>query len=191
VIRRRLLAVASAISLLLCVGTAGLWVRSRNRSDRFGIRRPDGGLCLAMSCSGRLGIAVSHRCPWFFTNGFESERPGSNWPAAWARGFPNAGDPKSSGEWKGFAWASGQFEQPGVGMTLLPGQSIPTGSYRAVAVPHWFLCILLAVIPVIASARSCALRLSQGFRGYSLTSNTSGVCPECGTPVAGKAGVKG
>jgi hypothetical protein len=183
--RRRLLTCLSALSLILCVGTAVLWVRSGTRSDRVGVRRAEGGLCIAMSCSGRLSIAVFHRQPWIFTDGFESERLGSNWPAAWAWGFPNSGDPKRSGELKGFAWAAGQFEQPGVGMTLLPGQSIPIGSYRAVAVPHWFLCILFAAVPVIASARSRARRLSQaqGFCsacGYDLRV-TPLRCPECGT----------
>ena len=58
----------------------------------------------------------------------------------------------------------------------------------------------LVVIPVgrllllFAEAWQRRHRVRRGFCvncGYNLTGNTSGVCPECGTPVAGKAGVKG
>jgi hypothetical protein len=49
------------------------------------------------------------------------------------------------------------------------------------------------VIAILSGADNQRKRGEAGFCltcGYNLTGNTSGVCPECGTPVAGKAEVK-
>jgi hypothetical protein len=58
--------------------------------------------------------------------------------------------------------------------------------------PAWGVVLLFAVLP----ARRLIVRRCQGTPrlnkciacGYSLTGNTSGVCPECGTAIAGKVG---
>lgn len=54
------------------------------------------------------------------------------------------------------------------------------------AVPFWFLALLFGVLPLTFAARRL-VRRRRGLHdcrqcGYNLTGNTSGICPECGTP---------
>jgi hypothetical protein len=75
----------------------------------------------------------------------------------------------------------------------------PIGTYfsadglRALSVPLFYLFLVFAILPGI-----WCWRLYRSFRrregrcrscDYDLTGNVSGTCPECGTPVAGTAGV--
>ena len=61
------------------------------------------------------------------------------------------------------------------------------------SVPHWGVAGCFALLPLCWLARR--LRTIMPGRcstcGYCLTGNTSGVCPECSTPVEAKAEVKG
>ena len=65
----------------------------------------------------------------------------------------------------------------------------------AIGVPFWalvFLPTLLLAASAMISGRTFRRhrRLSRGLCltcGYNLTGNTSGVCPECGTPMAAEA----
>ena len=61
----------------------------------------------------------------------------------------------------------------------------------------YLLAILTSVLPVSWATLACVSTRRRQTNplvcsacGYSLTDNVSGVCPECGTPVAGKAEVK-
>jgi hypothetical protein len=68
-------------------------------------------------------------------------------------------------------------------------QHIP-GAYRrtGLLLPQWVFLVTFAVLPLL---RLCKFVRRRGRTikggcpacGYSLTANTSGVCPECGTPV--------
>ena len=63
---------------------------------------------------------------------------------------------------------------------------------RLVTIPYWFLALVLIALPAIWSISTIRTRhRKKGGRclacGYNLTGNTSGVCPECGTPVARKS----
>jgi len=60
-------------------------------------------------------------------------------------------------------------------------------------VPFLALAFMFSVLPVwqvMKCLRGKRYVIAGGCRlcGYNLTGNTSGVCPECGTAVAGKAG---
>jgi hypothetical protein len=64
-------------------------------------------------------------------------------------------------------------------------------NHQFVVIPHWPLAMTAAVLPGMWFRRRLqrTRRLSAGCCsacGYDLTGNTSGVCPECGTAVAGK-----
>jgi hypothetical protein len=51
--------------------------------------------------------------------------------------------------------------------------------------PYWFFAVLASVIPGIWLRRRLNRRPPKGHCqacGYNLTGNTSGACPECGTP---------
>ena len=61
---------------------------------------------------------------------------------------------------------------------------------RMFTVPYWFVTSALLILPLrfVILARK-QMRIGHCPKcGYSLTDNSSGTCPECGTPVAGKAG---
>jgi hypothetical protein len=71
-----------------------------------------------------------------------------------------------------------------------------TADVRLITFPYWLPALFLAV-PVAAGAvhirrrRRRARRTRTGLCvscGYSLAGNTSGVCPECGTPVSAAIG---
>jgi len=60
-------------------------------------------------------------------------------------------------------------------------------------IPYWLIAVGFVVLPLIGLVNygRRARRRSRNVCpvcGYDLTANTSGICPECGTPVAGKAG---
>jgi hypothetical protein len=68
------------------------------------------------------------------------------------------------------------------------------GGY-ALVVPDWLLLILTAVAPALWLRRRVRMKRYRiegrcPACGYNLTTNTSGVCPECGTAVPGATGQK-
>jgi hypothetical protein len=71
--------------------------------------------------------------------------------------------------------------------------AFPTDSSESTYAVYAFWLILTGYLALLALRFVRARRIKPGHCnqcGYSLTGNTSGVCPECGTPVAGKAEVK-
>ena len=160
--RRRLFNFAAVVSLVLCV-CAAVWVVTRRPEVRY---------------SRTWGV----RLMWQ-----EQELPAPPYRPS----LINYPPPEHSfaGLFVGATW---RLEDP------------PTGDfyveYRYVVIPQRFLfpfALLLAVCSIrIFYLRRRHLQCQRDLRGeclvcgYSLTGNTSGVCPECGTPVADKAGVK-
>jgi hypothetical protein len=70
---------------------------------------------------------------------------------------------------------------------------MPPGSYRLNFM--WYIVIALALLPlawtVVATLSRRRRRILPGncaHCGYNLTGNTSGVCPECGTPIQSHRG---
>ena len=58
-------------------------------------------------------------------------------------------------------------------------------------VPFWSIVMMFLIIPIYGLGRSL---MRNGYNqcrtcGYDLTGNTSGTCPECGTPVPSKSEV--
>jgi hypothetical protein len=175
--RRRLFTV---LSLVLCLGVMLAWVRcyfSAGGGEWFRGRYSAGEY--AVGCrSGELFAAIQ----------------------PYPRAFPQAlgGSPKPPGNSAlAFTYREQRFA-PGISITddsmLVP---LPTGAAtrqfvsRTVAVRCWAAGLLLAVLPLIWIIRRLRQRPKVGCCtacGYNLTGNTSGVCPECGTPST--AGVK-
>ena len=87
----------------------------------------------------------------------------------------------------------------GMGFGLVRGRmySQPSNAYSntwyAVFCPSWFIVVLLGTYPAFTFARGLIRRRRRRRDrrglclkcGYDLTGNVSGVCPECGTLVAG------
>jgi 4-amino-4-deoxy-L-arabinose transferase-like glycosyltransferase len=112
------------------------------------------------SNSGRQFIFLAAGCIWFVRSDFDNPRHGSAWSTI------------SNGRWETPEWwfYRGMMYPPLTGF----------------AAPLW--------LPFLASALPTSILLYRDRRrpqsghcaqcGYDLTSNTSGICPECGTKVA-------
>ena len=167
--RRRLLNFTAAVSLLSCVAAMVLWTHSYWRDDVFHWRRDRCGVRIASAC-GRLTVII--------------ESGGQLWSDSY--GYTEGRDPGDEKQfWPmnsicGFAWSS---------------ERSVVGTYQSVLVPHVAIVTVLAFVPTVwlFVIRRRADRSRMNFCrccGYNLHGNTSGVCPECGTPIAGKAGMK-
>ena len=162
--RRKLLNFAAAISLLLCAATLVLWVDGIRTVDMYG-------QVAGQSISAghhRLNAVVFHRIVMLTVE-------------------------KTGGPYSGFQLGS-QF------VTKL-GQfgyvySRPGSTFRArVYFPAVWAVVLFSMLPTtwLIAWRMRGRRRTSGLCSvcsYDLTGNTSGVCPECGTPVADKAGAR-
>jgi hypothetical protein len=167
--KRRLLNLLTALSLLLCVAVVGLWVRSYWAKDAvWWSPEPDRSAIIAVSTQGSLVWqhvqSPNRRGPLVRTAGFghESGRP-ENWNIRpqWI----------NAGWWELAGLAYGRSASP---------------SYRAhlLRLPWWFPCLMTALLP-LARLTSHARRRSRGqgrvcpVCGYDLRA-TPGRCPECG-----------
>jgi hypothetical protein len=70
--------------------------------------------------------------------------------------------------------------------------AIPRYTVRFVTIPHGLPVLLLAVLPIWRSISAWreSRRIAPGqckVCRYDLTGNTSGTCPECGTPILGNS----
>jgi hypothetical protein len=156
----------TALSLLLCAGTAALWARSVGRCDVL-VRpeAPGDRVCV----TSEFGVLV-----------FEVEAP-------------PAGPVRAGWEY---------FHSPLPRRWPVPRGPLPLQAYRGqvthfvrlpptqlwgVAVPHWVIVVLTAMLPAHALVRVRRARLARRRTntglctdcGYDLRA-TPGVCPECG-----------
>jgi hypothetical protein len=159
--KRRLFTALSVLSLLLCVATLALWVRSYWRLDYATYVR-DGALWV--SFESLWGQVQFKRLP--------AETIGASVP----RGFWRLSE--LAPKWRlgsGVLWFH-YFNSKGV---------------RVVTIPHWFLALIFAILPALhlrALVRSRRLhRISLCPRcGYDLRA-TPDRCPECGAVPAAPA----
>jgi hypothetical protein len=178
ILRRPLFAIASAISMLLCVCTIALWVRSYFRQDliTWGVIG-DTGLqaCAAHSVFGETQFMSATRSAPGWKE-FHWPKPGLNFDGSRTSsentlvGVSRVLGPTSYRSLAGFGFLavnSGNF------------------SLRMVAVPQWFLALLFAIAPTFwffGTHRRRAKRRRLGLCphcGYDLRA-TPDRCPECG-----------
>ena len=208
---RRLTTLLSALSLLLCVATAVVWVRSYWRMDRAALN------------SRRLHRAVSGGGGVFLER-FDLIRRTGSWrnPAA-----PTTQTTEDYAAWRAVNGGSGRRWEwetepyrgrgelirrawgPELNRALPQVTAVERkrrevfdnadGSLvadvlvgRRIWVPYWLLFAATAALPVARGvararrARRSRLNLCAAC-GYNLTGNVSGTCPECGTPHAATA----
>ena len=162
---RRLFTIASAVSLLLCVATVVLWVRSYLVED-----------VVLWTSNGVDRGFYSVTGKTIFIRRATS--------VAIEPSFHHFSHPDPSP----FLWRRGMLYGPYLGMAF----SRTVRPELAVQLPHWLFTMAFTFLPASwLVAYSRRLHGSHGLChhcGYSLTGNTSGVCPECGTAVAGKVG---
>ena len=165
-VKRRLVTLAAAVSLLLCVATVALWVRSYCRLDStsYVFDRPPSVSTPSVSIHSLRGrvelvaLSFKNRAPPEFS--FESGPARQYALVSEARGF------------LGFYW-------------------VTVDSTRVITFPHWFLALLLALLPALhlralfrSRGRDRAGRCPRC--GYDVRA-TPGRCPECGAVPAAPA----
>jgi hypothetical protein len=211
-IGRYVLNACTALSLLLCVATAALWVRSYWRVDSlmlFPVEYQRTTLWIdhrttITQRSGRVYEADSRhgslRLLFLYDDGGSYVR--GEYPALWSSedeeavierwsptathwpGFALEARPVPLFVYNGPAWMPGDppLPPPPVGYTV-----------RALYTPWLFWTFVTALLPAWALRHRLRRLPRQSARrclhcGYDLTGNVSGVCPECGTRRGSPAG---
>ena len=165
--RRRLFNFMSATSLLLSMVTAARWVRSYEAINY--IARHDQ--------RSRIGISIENGKLWLAIN---NERIVNFTSAEWDWGYALQADgtsPRRLPSVLGIGWQHGYFPRH-------PGES-----FFEMSIPLAYVVAVTALLPAWwlwkRTRQPIHQRILCGHCGYDLTGNTSGVCPECGTPVPG------
>jgi hypothetical protein len=216
---RGVLSFAAAASLLLCVVTAGLWVRSYFVADAFYNRRITTQPQNIRRCSvdgdalrGRFEVRLEYLHFW--------PRPAQPIPIG-----PATASPRELSAIRRRAYlqnwqAAAVFQRMSVEISQTPPPYWYSMSANAVTTtveagrpklnwssnrseddiawtaslnaPHWLVVALTAIFAASFWWLRGRCRRKFGRNGcpacgYNLTGNTSGVCPECGTPVPRKA----
>jgi hypothetical protein len=168
--RRRLLTALSFLSLAMCLVFALGWMRGRFASDFFDYGRGDGFLTVVIIDQSLLVILCHFEPP---------EHQGFTWSRNRADpGYTSRNNPTIWGKLGFYTYRHEERDETGFTKT------------RIVGVPFWLLCLVTAVPPLtfLNSTRKRRIRIARvkanrcSACGYNLTGNTSGVCPECGTP---------
>jgi hypothetical protein len=166
-LRGRLFTIISALSLLLCLATLALWVRSYWVNDDLQyLRQPSSASFGMQGNCGELVLSV-FQFPSYAIDGVWTydeyvsaaeqrfSQPGEGDPAIWVLGF---------------------------GFDYRPQDVIPASF---IFFPHWSLAILLAILPaihlraILRARRRNRIGLCRNC-GYDLRA-TPDRCPECGT----------
>jgi hypothetical protein len=180
--KRRLVTLAAAASLLLCVATVALWVRSYVRSDAAIYFANSRRAWSVQSVRGHLDFTgwtsdEPQQVPGFAKPGLERKSASANYATAeeWGRGLDPSRDLTS-------AWF--------MGFGFLSYDIFPENRVRAIGIPHWFLALLLAMPSAVRLFAAIRARKESvdglcASCGYDLRA-TPGRCPECGC--AGREG---
>ena len=170
-VRRRLLNLLTALSLLLFVAVAVLWVRSYCRYDHVKYV----GSKWVYGVQSDRGLLIFNR--YSVWNDFA--RPGGAGSGWYIESFGGAGGaPRPIHHYN-----AKRYPKPWYRFKLHPPR-LESRWYRDAAIPDWVACLLAAVLPArwVLSVRSQRRRLHAGLCpscAYDLRA-TPGRCPECG-----------
>ena len=190
-VRRRIFAILSASSLMLCVATLGAWARSYHVSDWVEYvhdhrMEPGRRLIFLNSDSGRFalgtGILVWHE--YTYTGGFTfwHSTPSRRPPAYWdePEGDPDDSSPPPLPPW---------WTRLGFGVQHILQNDCSSDNQITIAAPHWFIVILTSLLPMLWLKRfRLGLGRAQGICKrcrYDLRA-TPDRCPKCGAVPLGK-----
>ena len=194
--KRRLFNFAAAASLVLCLATLGMWLRSywvgdELRRDAYSVTSGTARHAALEFHSGAGGFAAtlmlnSNGDPALIRTPAQLVPPGSAW--SW-RADDKAMYPAL--RWAQPASAVRLWSRAGFGFAVSPRRQSGYFAMQAssVLLPDWAIAAATAMLP-LAWLLARQRRLWKESRigccercGYNLTGNASGVCPECGTPV--------
>jgi len=174
--KRRLLNLLTALSLLLCVAACALWVRSYWRYDHAEFKAAAAG---GAPCFGAAVWSANGRgtCCWSQT---PARKDRSRELYAYSRPDVARYDGLQS------AYCKPMLQHGIAGAACGRWQNTSgRASWGVVVLPYWMVLSPLTILPVLrGGAVAIALRRKRAGRcqlcGYDLTGNVSGVCPECG-----------
>ncbi|HSZ54660.1 MAG TPA: hypothetical protein VK797_03310 [Tepidisphaeraceae bacterium] len=178
-IGRRFFTVVSGISLLLCVASVGLWVRSYWDYDACSYGWPDGEFFELSSMRGHICVEAGSSSLPITGVWSTSQKVEKGMIAPWVSTNP-----------LGFRFRSVKTIIVPVSLPYGPSSSTSpasssTSRSEMIVVPNCLIVVLTAILPAVWLRRRLS-RLAFGVCpacSYNLTGNTSGVCPECGTPI--------
>jgi hypothetical protein len=160
----------AVLSLVLCVATVVLWVRSYYHTDMVSRIWPYWGVSVD---TGKGGVCIVLCRQSFEPNHIIPELAGTHW---WTSA-PSDVRP---------AWQRGGFAYYHF-LKIWGRYSYDQWDFAG---PYWLPTAVGAILPLYA-LRRLRKRIRQKIGhclscGYNLTGNVSGVCPECGTPISNK-----
>ena len=178
-VRRKLFNFAAAVSLVLCVGTVGLWVCGSFKWFQTGYVANNNSL-EACSTPGTFRLIFS-RTPAGLEElgGYFKSSPATTFVYPDPSNWPNT---VRYIRFLGFKYYAYSYPPP-----PRPGSGKPNRwTVIDAEIPLWFVAWLFSLFPmtwfVLQIRRKSRLGLCPRC-GYNLTGNSSGTCPECGTPV--------
>jgi hypothetical protein len=175
--RRRLFTILSVFSLVLCVATVVVWVRSTFHSESFGWAGWKDNTAAEWQGWG-VNFDNGKLAAYGFSGTYRFDDPrhlGPSDPKMQPHFVHSRYPPSSLG--RSFRWETHRFLN-----------ASPSLQIRFVGVPLWFAAVVFAlpltwIVPILVRRRAksrigrCRICL------YDLTGNVSGVCPECGSKV--------
>ena len=210
--RRRLLNLLTAVSLLLCAAAVLAWVRGHRVADGIVVRRaryrpagPNDKDRVEAPYRGKVTLASVRSAEgniWFWLERSVDLQLGPEYARTWGEQYPAGthvtwhrdrapffdGYPLGSNVTNERTW----FDRFGFACVTAdrPGLFVASVDFHLTmaSVPAWFLAVLFGLLP---AARAWRWTRRRGRRadgtcrrcGYDLTGNVSGVCPECGEAV--------
>ena len=173
--RRRLFAGASVVSLLLLLLAATIWMRSYYWDDAI-VWHADGGDTFLETAKGTF--CVRH--------------VGYSRRTSDQRGLKHIAMSMPPGFDAGVELSQASGTLPHLGFYFASMESMGQ-RFLTLMLPAWLIALSFGLLPSLRLLRWRSARLSKSgcsACGYLLRGNTSGVCPECGTPVAVRIGGK-
>ncbi len=207
--RRRLFNIASALSLLLCVAMAALWVRSTTTSDIISFTTGGNRMLAFRTVPGWLSIETF--TPWqpaeslrwdvrgsnkvnLFVEGTQAG-PATNWGCPGITMYVRLTGVRTAVDAKGKPYRFFYYGMNGPNVSSNINLSPYTLNYAQLVLSFWALMSLLLVLPFLRASlpvriwwlrrrrlRRWRLRGLCPVCGYDLRA-TRDRCPECGTPV--------
>jgi hypothetical protein len=169
IFRRRLFTAVSVVSLLLCVATLALWVRSYHRLDRASYLERSSLSIDVQSIRGQIEVVHGFTSP--------TGTPGLSYDSLSSTDF------KSSREV--IRDSPSGYDFPTIALLGFGYMHIESSPAWWAWFPHWFLALLFAILPALHLRATIRSRRRHRIGhcptcGYDLRA-TPQRCPECGT----------